>query len=277
MLSYVTPPPTIQELSGNGGNCMYNWYNPDLSITAVSGFSDQVSCNNAIEVAKQNNSSSDTGGNWLPFFNGDSKILYTYGGKCISVDSDGNVITSSVCTKNSTTNHPWYWIITPEKDTNNIATGHYFVTNQSTGQYLSVPESASTATLTTSSTPTTVGIKLTYPTFGNQVSTNKLKPTSYYFHFTNPNVDQTCAYTNNFIVQTVSWSSNTGLVSGYPLAPEEQQQRQVMYECGKDPNKFTTTDAVYNTPNPNYQFTVDRYCLSDFYNVCFHDDGSLIN
>ena len=94
----------------------------------------------------------------------------------------------------------------------------------------------------------------------------------------NPSIDQTCFYSNNNTTQSITWGTNTGLVSGYPVAPQEQQQRNVLYECGTDPNKISTLDAVYNSPNPNYQFTADGYCLKDLtagYNsICFHDDGS---
>lgn len=305
-LNFINPPPKMQILEGNGGNCTYNWYNTDLSTTTVSGFSDEISCNTAITIAQQNASIynkpiDDVNGNWFPFFGGETHILYTYGGKCISVDDNGNLTTSTTCTKSDpnaqscvTTkdetgsyvmncspapqvNKKWYWIFTPEKNANGKATGNYFITNQFTGKYLAVPNTASTGNLTTSSTPTPVGIRLTYPSFGSEVSNNRLKPTSYYFHFVSPNSDQICAYTNNTIFQSITWGSNTGLVSGYPPVPIEQQQRQVMYECGTDPKKFTTVNANYSKPNPNYQFTVDGYCLNDFSydNICFNDNGMI--
>jgi hypothetical protein len=308
-LKYINPPPTMQNLSGNGGNCTYTWYNQDFSTTVVSGFSDQVTCDTAITVAQQNVSSynipiDNVNGSWQPFFgnNGETHILYTYGGKCMSVDDNDNVVASTSCTKNdpnaqscvttrdSSGNYvmncspapqvpkKWYWVFTPEK-VGDKATGNYFVTNQATGKYLVVPNTASTNSLTTTSTPTTIGIRLTYPSFGSTASTNRLSPTSYYFHFVSPSAEQVCAYTNNTVFQSITWGSNTGLVSGYPTPPIEQQQRGVMYECGTDPNKFTTTGTNYGKPNPNYQFTVDGYCLTDFMtnsydHLCFHDDGT---
>jgi hypothetical protein len=303
IFNFITPPGTILPLTGYGGNCDYIWYNADLSITTISGFSDEVSCDTAINISKQNavaygKSVNDVSGSWESFFNGEPHILYTSGGKCISVDDNGNIIASTTCTKydptaqtctttkdssgtttincNPTprTNQPWYWIFTPEK-INSKGTGNYFIKNQSTGLYLSVPQNASASSFTTTNVPTPVGIKLTYPTFGNTVSPNRLQPTSYYFHFINPSADITCAYTNNTILQSVSWGINTGLISGFPITPVEQQQRQVLYECGTDPTKFTTLSATYNNPNPNYQFTVDGYCASDFSGLCFHDDGSV--
>lgn len=271
-LNYINPPAVAQKLSGYGGNCNYTLYNPDLSTTIVSGFSDEVSCNAAIAFSQQNSTNSSSG-TWKPFFNGESHILYTYGGKCLSIDNNDNVIASTTCTKTNpkgTTivNQPWYWVFTPEKDSNGMHTGNYFIMNQLTGKYIYVPTAPSTSNLTTVTTPTSVGIKLTYPTFGSQVSANKLSPTSYYFHFINPSVDQVCAYSNNSGTQAISWGTNTGFVSSSPIAPIEQQQRQILYECGISP----TTDS-------NYQFTVDGYCLSDFQNqynepLCFNDDGS---
>ncbi len=285
-LKYINPSQTMQTLSGNGGNCNYTWYNTDLSKIEVSGFSDEVSCNEAITVAKQNAEMLDIeniDGKWFPFFNDeDFHIFYTYGGKCLSADSNGNVLASSTCTKNNpyasvpSVDKEWYWKIVTEKNSNGIATGNYYIINQLTNQYLTVPNIASTSKLVTTTLQTPISIKLTYPTFDQEISKNKLRPTSYYFHFTSP--EQVCIYSNNIIVQSVKWGSNTGLISEYPIAPIEQQQRQIMYECGKDPTKFTTTDAIYNVPNPNYQFTVNDYCLNDYKTkTCFHDDGSIYN
>jgi hypothetical protein len=306
-LNFINPPPVIQELNGYGGNCTYNWYNPDLSTTSVSGFADEISCNTAITVAQQNaisynKNTNDVNGIWKPFFDdGEAHILYTYGGKCISVDDNGNIIASTTCTKNNpntqtctnigntiqcstspNVNQPWYWTIISEKNSSGLRTGNYFIINQKTGKYLKVPENSSTATLTTTDISTPVGVKLTYPTFGNQLNgnTNILKPTSYYFHFTSPTVDQTCFYNGGSNSQAISWGINTGLVSGIQIAPLEQQQRNILYECGMDPTKISTFDPVYSVPNPNYQFTVNGYCLKDLrdnYNdICFRDDGSLL-
>lgn len=105
-LNFINPPSEMQNLTGNGGNCTYTWYNTDLLSTVVSGFSDQVSCDTAITVAKQNAAlynipTDNITGNWTPFFDGEAHILYTYGGKCLSVDNNGNVIASTNCSKNS--------------------------------------------------------------------------------------------------------------------------------------------------------------------------------
>jgi hypothetical protein len=277
----------MQELTGNGGNCNYTWYNEDFTTTSVSGFSSEISCNNAIDIAQQNAALyniTEPIGVWIPFFDSSStdsfndtspniKILYTYGGKCISVDTNSNVIASGTCSKTQQGNQPWRWIITPEIN-NGMRTGNYYFVNELTGQYLSMPDSASTTGLKTVITPTAIGIKLTYPTFGNEISVGKLQPTSYYFHITSPNKSQICGYSDNNIIQSISWSTNTGPVSGSPIAPIEQQQRQAVYECGTNPSIFTTTNPVYNSPNPNYQFTVSNYCLRDF-NTCFKDDGTI--
>jgi hypothetical protein len=170
---------------------------------------------------------------------------------------------------------PWYWNFTVERDNNGNATGNYFIKNKSNGKYLSIPDSSSDSNLVTTVNPTSIGLKITYPTFGEEISPNRLKPTSYYLHFVNPEKTQNCAYSDNTNLQSISWSSNIGIIFGYPQVPLEQQQREILYECGADPTKIESDDAVRSTPNLNYRFNVNAYCIND-YNVCFTNDGKAV-
>lgn len=327
-LKFIGAPASQPTLTGYGGNCTYTWYTSPTASTLISNFSDGVSCNNAITTSINNaygqygitpptptnvyglTSTTYSGGPyaWNPFFSpGEAHILFTYMGKCLSVDGNGNVIASDTCTKTvpnaqqctlsgnteycsaaPIVNQPWYWVFNPETDSSGNDTGNYYVTNQSTGQYLVIPSTTGTNSLTTTTTPTAVGIKLTYPTFGkplnsgNNPNNSQLQPTSYYFHLIAPGSDTICAFATNSGTEAISWGTNTGLVSGYPAAPVSQLQQQVLYECGTDPTKIESMSTNAGSPSVNYQFTVDGYCLKDIvdqYNtpLCFNDDGTIVS
>lgn len=284
---YVNTEPTLKELTGNGGNCNYNWYTSPTEFENISGFSDEASCNASIEESKQNSTimkinTSLVNGTWTPFFSDDTHILRTYKGRCIVAATNGDVTSSTTCSGDNAK-----WTFSPEYN-DGLKTGKYYVINSLTGGYLDVPAVPSKNGLKTTNVPTAVGVVLTYPTFGEQLAgSKKLKPTSYYFHFTNGN--QTCAYGgSNSVVQTIKWGNSTGLVTPVPAptteVPKWQQQQQTMYECGVNPLDITSKDINYDSPNLNYRFTVDNYCLYDIRrlqlgplvgDVCFNDYGIL--
>ena len=318
-LVLIPPPPSMPILSGSGGNCYFTWYNIDGSSENISAFTDWQSCTSAITAANANASynginpsSVNSLWEWFPFFNGDIKTIYDYGLNCLSVDNNHNVIPSQNCTipqdcssipcvdipGNDLLPYAFHWIITPDTNGSGNPTGKYTVQNQLTKEYLSIPTTASTANLKTTSIKTPIDIKLTYSSFanasvvanasqaypgGNGSAEGRLQPMSYYMHFTNPNsASEICAYTDdiNGVSASISWSTNTGPVSGSPSVPLAQQQQQQVYECGANPSTITDTNPDYSTPNTNYQFTVSNYCVNDYFTymnnpLCFNSYGAL--
>jgi len=94
---------------------------------------------------------------------------------------------------------------------------------------------------------------------------------------------ETCVWSDNVSIETISWSSNIGpvgtatYISGLSTIPVNQQQVGVNWECGANPTMITDQNPDYAKPNPNYQFTVSNFCMQDIYNkLCFDDYGHIL-